>query len=122
MGTMNSKRVFRRNNKEPNSSGHYVLYWMQTNHRLQYNYALEYAVGWANKLGKPLLIYEELTCDYHWACDRIHTFYLQAMAEHVEISAREKLNYLPMVEQKTGESHGLLDYIFAKSRSEEGRV
>src|SRR5699024_4681150 len=59
--------------------------------------------------------YEELTCDYHWACDRIHTFYLQAMAEHVEISAREKLNYLPMVEQKTGESHGLLDNIFAQS-------
>ena len=115
MQNINSRRVFRRNDAEPNSSGSYVLYWMQTSHRLQYNYALEYAVARANGLEKPLLIYEELTCDYHWACDRIHSFYLQGMAEHVEISAREKLNYLPMVEQKTGESRGLLDNIFAQS-------
>src|SRR5699024_1032182 len=112
---MNSKRVFRRNDKELNSSGHYVLYWMQTNHRLQYNYALEYAVDWANKLDKPLLIYEELTCNYHWACDRIHRFYLQGMEEHLDIAARKKLNYLPMVEQKPGESRDLLDEILAQS-------
>ena len=34
---------------------------MQINKRFEYNFALEYAVAWANKLNKPLLIYEDLT-------------------------------------------------------------
>ena len=74
MQNINSLRKFERNNKPVNPEGEYVLYWMQINRRLEYNYALEYAVAWANKLDKPLLIYEGLSIDYPWVCDRFHVF------------------------------------------------
>ena len=104
MKNLNSKRVFKRNEAEPNTEGNFVLYWMQTNHRFQYNYALEYAVGWANKLGKPLVIYEELTCDYRWASDRMHAFYMEGMKEHLDLSQEKDYNYVPFVEEQPGES------------------
>lgn len=115
MKNINSRRVFKRNDHKPSSEGNYVVYWMQTNHRLQYNYALEYAIGWANKLDKPLLIYEELSCDYHWASDRIHTFYLEGMAEHVEIAEQKGIHYLPVVEEEAGQSRSILEGVFDKA-------
>ena len=84
MKNFNSDRVFKRNQNEPNPDGEFVLYWMQINRRFHYNFALEYAVGWANKLDKPLLILEAFSCDYPWATDRTHTFMMQGMKEHLE--------------------------------------
>ncbi len=100
MGNINSKRVFYRNNHTPNTDGEYVVYWMQSAHRLHYNYALDYAVSRANKLDKPLLLYEELKSDYHWASDRIHTFYLEGMQEIKEYAEVNDLNYLSFVERE----------------------
>ncbi|SMO74221.1 hypothetical protein [Fodinibius sediminis] len=115
MQNINSHRVFRRNEVQADPEGDYVLYWMQTNHRLQYNYALDYVVGWANKLNKPLLIYEELTCDYHWASDRIHTFYMEGMAEHLAMAERKGIDYLPVVEGTPGESRALLGHLLERA-------
>jgi len=112
---INSKRVFRRNDKEPDPDGEFVVYWMQTNHRFQYNYALEYAIAWANKLGKPLLIYEELTCDYRWASDRIHTFYMQGMSENAAIAEEKNLNYFPVIEKNAGQSRKIWEKLFQKA-------
>jgi deoxyribodipyrimidine photo-lyase len=108
MKNINSHRVFRRNEAEMNTDGTYVLYWMQIHRRLEYNFALEYAVAWANKLGKPLLIYEGLICDYPWACDRIHRFILQGMAAHHDNLKERKVNYYPWVERSPGEGRGLV--------------
>ncbi len=66
------------------ADGDYVLYWMQINRRLHYNFALEYAVAYANKLGKPLVILEGLACDYPWATARTSTFILEGMAAHAK--------------------------------------
>lgn len=107
MKNINSYRKFVRNNKEPNQSGEYVLYWMQTNRRFQYNYALEYAVAWANKLEKPLLVYEGLNVDYPWACDRFHTFLMQGMKENLDFALSKKLNFYSYLEPKAGEGKGL---------------
>lgn len=115
MENINGNRIFERNDQKPDPAGEYVLYWMQTSHRFQYNYALEYAVAWANKLDKPLLIYEELVCDYHWASDRIHTFYLDGMAEHRDIAEQKGINWLPVVEEEGGQSRGILDGLFAEA-------
>ena len=79
---INSYRKFVRNKADWNKDGEYVVYWMQANRRLEYNYALEYAVAVANTLQKPLLIYEGLNVDYPWACDRFHHFVLEGMREH----------------------------------------
>jgi deoxyribodipyrimidine photo-lyase len=113
MKTINSKRVFKRNDHQPNADGEYVLYWMQINRRLHYNFALEYAVGRANELGKPLLIYEGLNADYPWASKRPHQFLLEGMTEHLEAADEHDATYYPFVEQEAGEGKGLL-YRLAK--------
>lgn len=108
MTNFNSLRVFEKNSKETASDGAYVLYWMQVSRRFHYNYALEHAVEYANKLGKPLLILEALSCDYPWANDRIHRFILEGMSEHYEYATRKKLNYVAFSEWKPGEYERLL--------------
>jgi deoxyribodipyrimidine photo-lyase len=42
-------------------SGDYVLYWMQSSQRAEYNHALEYAVQQANDHGQHLLVIFGLT-------------------------------------------------------------
>ena len=113
MKNINSNRVFKRNSAEQFDNGDYVLYWMQINRRFQYNYALEYAVGWANKLNKPLLVYEGLNSDYPWACDRIHTFMMEGMKENLDVARKHEINYYSYLEDAPGEGRGLL-YRLAK--------
>lgn len=108
MKNINSHRVFKRNDQPPNPEGEYVLYWMQINRRFEYNYALEHAVSWANKLGKPLLIYEGLNADYPWASDRFHYFIMEGMAENLEYAKEHNLNYYSFLEDKPGAGKGLL--------------
>lgn len=106
--SINSHRVFGHNNNDVNKEGRYVLYWMQIQRRLEYNYALEYAVGWANKLNKPLLIYEGLSADYPWACDRFHQFILEGMKENWKIAGERDLSYISYVEPEPGAGKGLI--------------
>ena len=108
MKNINSKRVFKRNDAEPNKSGDYVLYWMQINRRLHYNYALEYAVEWSNKLDQPLLIYEGLNSDYPWACDRFHHFLMEGMAENLAEAKERNINFYSYLEDEPGAGKGLL--------------
>lgn len=63
------------------TDGELVLYWMQTTQRVQYNFALEFAVEQANQLRVPLLVYHGLRHDYPWASDRIHTFILETVVD-----------------------------------------
>lgn len=105
---INNRRVFFRNDASPNSENDYVLYWMQANRRFQYNYALEYAVGWANKLNKPLLIYERLSCDYPWASDRFHHFIMEGMQENMDYAREHQLNYYAYLEERPGAGKRLL--------------
>jgi deoxyribodipyrimidine photo-lyase len=57
--------------------GQYVLYWMQSTHRFEENWALRYAILEADRLGKPLLIHQGLDPTYEHANDRIHTVILE---------------------------------------------
>jgi deoxyribodipyrimidine photo-lyase len=115
MKNFNSHRVFKRNQNEPNPDGEYVLYWMQINRRFHYNFALEYAIGWANKLDKPLLILEAFSCDYPWATDRSHTFMMQGMKEHLDYATDQDLNYVSFVEEKPGQYEKLLKDLASKA-------
>lgn len=115
MKSFNSHRVFKRNQHDPNPDGEYVLYWMQINRRFHYNFALEYAVGWANKLNKPLLILEAFSCDYPWATDRTHTFMMQGMEEHAEYALSKGINYFSFVEKEAGQYKKLLFDLASKA-------
>ncbi|NGP88534.1 hypothetical protein [Fodinibius halophilus] len=108
MEGINKQRIFERNDEQLNEDGDYVLYWMQINRRFQYNFALEYAVELANKLNKPLLIYEGLSCDYPWAADRFHHFITEGMAENLEYAQNNDFNYYSYLEDEPGAGSGLL--------------
>ncbi|MCU0622535.1 MAG: deoxyribodipyrimidine photo-lyase [Gemmatimonadaceae bacterium] len=54
--------------------GEFVLYWMQSTHRFEENWALRRATLEADRLGKPLLVYQGLNPTYEHANDRIHAF------------------------------------------------
>ncbi|MCC5927532.1 MAG: hypothetical protein JJU41_13345 [Bacteroidetes bacterium] len=109
MKKVNSLRKFPRNNHPINEDGDYVLYWMSINRRLQYNYALELAVGYANKLDKPLLIYEGLSCDIPWACDRFHQFLIEGMAETDTFCRDNGISYYSYIEKEPEEGAGLVE-------------
>ncbi len=106
---INSFRVFKQNAAEPDPGGRYVLYWMQMNRRLTYNYALDYAVAWANKLGLPLLIYEALGVQNRWGSDRFIHFMLDGVIETAAECKARGVAYFPYLEDSKGASKGLID-------------
>ncbi|HEY0128243.1 MAG TPA: deoxyribodipyrimidine photo-lyase [Rubrobacteraceae bacterium] len=62
-------------------SGDYVLYWMQSSQRAEYNHALEYAIQRANDLGQRLLVVFGLTDDYPEANLRHYAFMLEGLKD-----------------------------------------
>ncbi|MCS7022050.1 MAG: deoxyribodipyrimidine photolyase [Gemmataceae bacterium] len=99
--------------RTPDSRGRFVLYWMQTSRRLQSNYALEVAAGWAAQLGKPLVVYEGLKRNYPWANARHHAFALQGMRDNAAAARQLGLTYWPFVETPQYNGHGLLRQLAA---------
>ena len=61
--------------------GDYVLYWMQSAQRVEYNHALEYAIQRSNQLEKPLVVYFGLTADFPEANRRHYVFMLEGLKE-----------------------------------------
>ena len=94
--------------------GQFVLYWMTAFRRPFYNFALQRAANQASKLRKPLLVFEQLCCDYPYASDRLHAFILQGMADNAEYFAGSSARYYPFVETEKGSGDGLLEEL-AKS-------
>lgn len=83
---------------------------MQSTRRFHYNFGLEYAVSWANKLAQPLLISEAFSCNYRWATDRSHTFMMRGMKEHLDFAKENNLSCITFCE----EEHGQLKEMFMK--------
>ena len=65
-------RATHRNELRTQPEGEYVLYWIQSTQRLDENWALRLATLEADRLGKPLVIYQGLNPHYEHANDRIH--------------------------------------------------
>jgi deoxyribodipyrimidine photo-lyase len=59
----------------------FVVYWMQAAQRAGTNHALEFAVGVANELRKPLVVFFSLTEDYPEANERHYAFMLEGLKE-----------------------------------------
>jgi deoxyribodipyrimidine photo-lyase len=99
----------------PRPERDFVLYWMTAFRRLRSNFSLDRAIAHAQAFEKPLVVLEALRCDYEWASDRLHTFVLQGMAEHVRAAAGAPLLYYPYVETAPGEGRGLLGALAARA-------
>lgn len=80
MNTIEKQRIHILNDCEY-GRGNYVLYWMHSAVRVQYNHALIYAAGIANKLDLPLLVYFGLTENYPEANLRHFKFMLEGLVE-----------------------------------------
>ena len=78
---------FLNNKKEKN--GDYILYWMQSSQRTEYNHALEHSIIKANSLKKPLLVFFGLTEKFPNANLRNFSFMFEGLYE-VEKSLRDK--------------------------------
>lgn len=88
--------------------GDYVLYWMIAQRRTRASHALQQAVHHAERLGKPLLVFEPLDCSYRWASDRLHTFVIEGMRDNRAALAEGPVGYLPYVEPSPGAGQGQL--------------
>ncbi len=88
--------------------GQLVLYWMIASRRASWNFALDRAVEWAEKLHKPLVILEALQSDYPWASDRMHSFLLDGMAENARRFEGTGVLHYPFVEPEPHAGRGLL--------------
>jgi deoxyribodipyrimidine photo-lyase len=95
--------------------GRYVLYWMIAFRRATWNFALDRAVAWAERLQKPLVVLEALRCDYPWASDRIHSFVLDGMAENACWLERTDVLYYPYLELVPNAGKGLLTALASRA-------
>lgn len=75
------ERIKPLNTKEIEGSRPYVVYWMQSSQRAEYNHALEYAIRQANRLEKPLLVYFGITDRFPEANERHYAFMLEGLQE-----------------------------------------
>ena len=101
-------RITYLNDEKPNTDGQYVLYWMIAFRRVNYNFSLQRAIEWANKLSKPLLIFEPMTIDYPMASIRFHKFVIEGMQDIQRQTDKSKAFYFPYIEEKKGVADNLL--------------
>ena len=101
-------RIQKRNKAPELSTGKYVLYWMISARRANYNFALEHAANLAEENGVGLLVLEALRCDYKWASDRFHQFIIEGMRDNQESFEKAGVAYYPYVEESVGAGKGLL--------------
>lgn len=91
-----------------NPAGGFVLYWMTAYRRIRFNFALQRAVELANQLGKPLVIFEAIRCNYKWSSDRFHQFILDGMSDNAAAVSSTKASYCSYVELHPNDGSGLL--------------
>ena len=108
-------RIRARNNAPVNAGGDIVLYWMTAFRRTTWNFSLQRAVEWAQKLKKPLVVLEALRCDYRWASDRLHRFVLDGMADNARRLDGTGILYYPYVEPAPRAGKGLLAALAGQS-------
>lgn len=91
-----------------NKDAEFVLYWMTSFRRTQWNFSLQRAVQWAKELNRPLIVFEALRCGYRWASDRLHQFVIQGMADNAKRLSQKPVLYYPFLEPQQGAGKGLL--------------
>jgi deoxyribodipyrimidine photo-lyase len=83
--------------------GEFVLYWMQSSQRFSENWALRLATVEADRLAKPVLIYQGLNPDYEHASDRVHAIILGNAVRLAEQAQALGLTYVfNLLHERTG--------------------
>ena len=90
------------------ADGDYVLYWMIAARRTGWNFALDRAVEWSERLRRPLVIFEALRWDFPWHSRRMRRFVADGMTANAKSLRRANALYYPYLEQAAGDCKGLL--------------
>ena len=97
-------------NQHPDhAAGVYLLYWMQSTHRFEDNWALRLATLEADRLNCPLLIYQGLDPTYEHASDRVHSFILENARELAKRADRAGLTYRFHLRRRRNDDRRVVD-------------
>lgn len=103
-------------NRHPvRSTGEYVLYWMQSTHRFEDNWALRAAVREADRLNLPLIIHQGLDPTYEHANDRIHDFIVRNARELARRAASRGLHYQFVLRRRRADDRRVVDRLAARA-------
>jgi deoxyribodipyrimidine photo-lyase len=97
------------------TAGDYVLYWIQATHRLDDNWALRLATREADRLGRPLLLYQGLDPTYEYASDRIHAFIIEGARETAARARELGLPYVFTLRRRRDDDRRVVDRIAARA-------
>ncbi|MGA2696932.1 MAG: hypothetical protein ABSE92_12775 [Terriglobales bacterium] len=102
------QRIRRLNTSPVREEADYVLYWMIAARRTSFNFALDRAIAWAQKLTLPLVVFEPLRVGDSWASDRLHRFVIDGMNDNIRKFSHIPVIYYPYIEPKRDAAKGLL--------------
>jgi deoxyribodipyrimidine photolyase len=103
------------NGKTYHPDGEYVLYWMQSTHRLDENWALRAAIRTANRVQRPLVIHQGLDPTYPHASDRHHTFILHGARDTARHAEQLGLYYQFVLRARRDDDRRVLDRLAARA-------
>ncbi len=103
------------NGKRYRPDGAYVLYWMQSTHRLDENWALRAAIRAADRLNLPVVIHQGLDPTYPHASDRHHTFILQGARDTARHAAALGLHYQFVLRRRRDDDRRVVDRIASRA-------
>lgn len=103
------------NGKTYHPDGEYVLYWMQSTHRLEENWGLRAAIRTANRVNLPLVIHQGLDPSYPHASDRHHTLILQGARDTARHAERLGLHYQFVLRRRRNDDRRVVDRLAARA-------
>ncbi len=103
------------NGKTYHPDGEYVLYWMQSTHRLEENWGLRAAIRTADRVNRPLVIHQGLDPSYPYAADRHHTFILQGARDTARDAERRGLYYQFVLRPRRDDDRRVVDRLAARA-------
>jgi deoxyribodipyrimidine photo-lyase len=95
--------------------GEFVLYWMQSTQRLVENWALRQATLEADRLGKPLVIYQGLNPHYEFANERTHAMIIGNAVELAKEASTLGYTYLFHLRHRHSDDNRVVDRLAARA-------
>ncbi len=97
------------------AGGEFVLYWMQSTHRFEENWALRFAIREADRLGVPVIVHQGLDPTYEHANDRIHAFILHNARELAQRAASLGHRYQFVLRRRRSDDRRTVDRVAARA-------
>ena len=97
------------------TQGEFVLYWMQSTHRLEENWGLRYAILAADRLGLPVIVHQGLDPTYEHASDRIHHFILSNAREMAARASGLGITYRFALRRTRDDDRRVVDRLAARA-------